>query len=380
VIRIFGNPRALARDAAYPGELRSIQSIEALAPAEREIRSWPGYRPTPLVALRGLAAHCGVAGIWYKDEGERFGVGSFKALGAGYAVSRLLAGRVPREITVTCATDGNHGRAVAWAAQRFGCACVIYVHAGVSDARCGAIERYGARVVRTPGNYDDSVRAAARDARANRWLVVSDTSYEGYVDVPRDVMQGYAVMAREALEQLPQGEWPTHVFVQGGVGGLAAAMCAYLWETSGERRPLFVVVEPEKADCLYRSAHAGRIVSVPGDLDTVMAGLACGEPSIVAWSILEAGANAFMTISDEAALASMRLLARGASGDPAIVAGESAVAGRAGMLAARERGELQLDAESRVVVFGTEGATDPELYRRIVGATADEVRARNTAP
>ncbi|HET9652074.1 MAG TPA: diaminopropionate ammonia-lyase [Usitatibacter sp.] len=367
--RVLRNPRALAPDAPYPRELRAILSREALAEASRVIRSWPGYRPTPLVALPRMAAEAGVARIWYKDEATRFGLGSFKALGGAYAVSRLLRReqRSPRDITVTCATDGNHGRAVAWAAQRFGCRAVVYMHERVSAGRVEAIERYGAKVVRTPGNYDESVRQAAADALRNGWMVVSDTSYEGYVEVPRDVMQGYAVMAEEALAQLPAAEWPTHVFVQGGVGGLAASVCAYLWETAAARRPAFVVVEPDKADCLYRSAEAGRPVSVPGELDTVMAGLACGEPSPLAWRVLQPGANAFMTIADAAAIACMRALADGATGDFPVVAGESGVAGLAGMLLAAQSRELGLGAESRVLVFGTEGATDPELYERLVG-------------
>lgn len=385
--RLFLNPRALGPERAYPQPLRSIQSRAALAAAAREIRSWPGYAPTPLVGLPGLAAHCGIARLWYKDEGGRFGLGSFKALGGAYAVFRLLAREIERQagarvrsadllggrfrpvterITVVCATDGNHGRAVAWGARLFGCQCTVYLHERVSRGREEAIARHGARIVRTPGNYDDSVRQAALDARRNGWFVVSDTSYEGYVDVPRDVMQGYALMVEEAVSQLPEGEWPTHVFVQGGVGGLAASACAWLWETAGARRPRFVVVEPEKADCLFQSAAAGRPVRVCGELDTLMAGLACGEPSLIAWRVLELGADAFLTIPDEAAVECMRMLARGVGHDPAIVAGESAVAGLAGMLAAREAGEIGLGPDARVLVFGTEGATDPVLYRRLV--------------
>ncbi|MGE5098103.1 MAG: diaminopropionate ammonia-lyase [Betaproteobacteria bacterium] len=366
--RLLRNPRALGREAPYPDRLRAIQSREALAVAAREIRSWPGYHPTPLVALHGMAAAAGVARIWYKDEATRFGLGSFKALGGAYAVRRALdrEGRGARDVTVTCATDGNHGRAVAWAAQRFGCRAVIYMHERVSHGRIQAVEHYGARVVRTPGNYDESVRRAAAEAKRKGWIVVSDTSYDGYVDVPRDVMQGYALMADEALAQLPAAEWPTHVFVQGGVGGLAASVCAYFWETAGPRRPRLIVVEPDKADCLYRSAESGKPVSVPGELDTVMAGLACGEPSLIAWRILEPGADAFITIPDEAAISCMRTLAEGADGDFPIVAGESGVAGLAGLLAAAASGDLDLGAESRVLVFGTEGATDPELYRRLL--------------
>jgi diaminopropionate ammonia-lyase len=230
------------------------------------------------------------------------------------------------------------------------------------------------------------VRQAAQDAARLGRYVVSDTSYPGYMEVPKDVMQGYAVMADEALRQLREagdGELPTHVFLQGGVGGLAAAVCAHFWEQLGERRPRFIVVEPDKAACLYESARAGKPVAVHGDLDTVMAGLACGEVSLLAWEVLHPGAQAFLTVDDEAALETVRLLASGTYGDAPIVAGESAVAGLTGCLAALAdpavRDVLGLDAGSRVLVFGSEGATDPELYQRIVGKSAAEVEAEAMA-
>lgn len=393
------NPAATP-DAPYGPRQQAVLGGEAYQQAAAQIRRWPGYAPTPLRELRGLARAAGVAQIHYKDEADRFGLGSFKALGGAYAVSRLLlreirerlgvaeasvddllAGRyrdLTQGITVTCATDGNHGRSVAWGAQRFGCQCVIYIHATVSEGRKRAIEQYGAQVVRTDGNYDDSVRQAAVDAERLGRFVVSDTSYEGYMSVPKDVMQGYAIMADEALQQLPAGELPTHVFLQGGVGGLAAAVCAHFWETLGDKRPRFVVVEPDKAACLYESARAGKPVAVHGELDTVMAGLACGEVSLLAWEVLHPGAQAFLTIDDESALETVRLLADCRYEDAPLVAGESAVAGLAGCLGAMAnpaaRAELGLDADSRILVFGSEGATDPELYARIVGRTVEEVR------
>ncbi len=398
---LFSNPAAAGRDEAYAdGERETILNDAALAVARQEIGTWPGFAPTPLVALPGMAAAVNVAQIHYKDEGGRFGLGSFKALGGAYAVLRLLQNMVRdatgencgsaefaadehaplrAAVTVTCATDGNHGRSVAWGAQTFGCRCVIYVHQHVSQHRCDAIASYGAEVRRVPGNYDDAVRRAAEEAAANGWHVVSDTSYEGYVDIPRDVMQGYGVMAEEALAQLPAGVLPTHVFVQGGVGGLAAALCACFWERLGADRPRFIVVEPEKADCLHRSALAGCPVAVEGDLDTIMAGLACGEVSILAWRILGSGGDAFMTVPDSAAAAAMRLLANAPQGDARVVAGESAVAGLAGLLAAAAdpalRAELGLTAQSVVLLFGTEGATDPSLYAEIVGRSAEAVLA-----
>lgn len=380
------------------GEHRStLLNAGALARAQSVITTWPGYAQTPLCSLPALARSAGVASIHYKDEGSRFGLGSFKALGGAYAVARLLCrelgqqlGRVVShanlqsdpalrqacaDITVTCATDGNHGRSVAWGAQMLGCRCVIYIHATVSEGRKEAIARYGAQVVRTTGNYDDSVQQADRDARANGWFVISDTSYPGYMDIPRDVMQGYQLMVHETVNALPQ--WPTHVFVQAGVGGFAAAVCAYFWERNAQQRPVFVVVEPERADCLLQSARAGAVVAVKGDLDTLMAGLACGEVSLLAWDILATGANAFCTIPDAAAVDGMRLLASPTGGDPVIVAGESAVAGlAAALLAAQDssaRAALGLGPDSRVLLFGSEGDTDPALYAQLVGRSAAEV-------
>ncbi len=381
VVSLFENPRH--QTGPYPEALLPIQSHAALARARAEIAAWPGFALTPLRDQSSLAAEHGFASIRYKDEAGRFGLGSFKALGGAYAVLRLLEqqtglsstallsgayrGRVAG-ITVTCATDGNHGRSVAWGAQMFGCACVIYAHATVSQGRCDAIARYGARLMRTAGNYDDSVRQAQQDAQTNGWFVVSDTSYPGYRDVPRDVMQGYGVMIAEAYEQMAPADYPSHVFVQGGVGGLAAAMLAYLWERFGAARPCFVVVEPERAACLYESAQAGHPVAVTGDLDTIMAGLACGEVSELAWEILDPGADGFMMVPDDTALALMRRLAV-----EGIVAGESAVAGLAGALAARQREAFGLGPQSRLLVFGSEGATDPALYRQIVGRSWEEV-------
>ncbi len=391
------HPAGLA-GGAYPASLEPILSLAAHTEAMTEISQWPGYQPTPLVGLGGLAAAVGVGAIHYKHEAGRFGLGSFKALGGAYAVLRLLKkeiasrtgqtatsrdllegrfGDVVGDITVTCATDGNHGRSVAWGAQTFGCKCVIYIHATVSEGRRAAIARYGAEVIRTEGNYDDAVRAADVAAKEHGRFIVSDTSYPGYTDVPRDVMQGYTVMVEEAFRQWPEAAPPTHVFIQGGVGGLAAAVCAQLWARLGDQRGRFIVVEPDKAACLFESARAGKPVAVHGDLDTLMAGLACGEVSLIAWEVLKAGAADFLTISDKAAVDCMRLLADPPCGDTPLAAGESAVAGLAGLLIAAQQTDLRaalgLGPDSRVLLIGSEGATDPELYTELVGRPAEAV-------
>ena len=353
--------------------------------AKAEITSWAGYAPTPLREL-SLPDPSLPGTVRLKDEAGRFGLGSFKALGGAYAVVNLLAGALSRlgiapsassadlsggryaeatnRITITSATDGNHGRAVAWAAARFHCRCVIYIHATVSAGREAAIAAFGAEVRRVPGTYDDAVRACARDAEAHGWFVVSDTSWPGYTEVPRDIMQGYRLMADDAADQWT-GPPPTHVFIQGGVGGAAAAVAVQSRARWGQGGPALVVVEPDRAACLLASARAGRITAVTGDLETIMAGLACGEPSLLAWQELDRAAMAFMAIPDDAAIDTMRLLA--ASG---IVAGESGVAGLAGLRLALAdtdaRAALGLGTDSRVLTFNTEGATDPALYASLI--------------
>jgi diaminopropionate ammonia-lyase len=376
--RVFPNPRA-----GIPGTVVLTES--GFRRAHAAIAAWPGYAPTPLRDLPWAAAAAGVAAVRIKDEGGRFGLGSFKALGGAWAVAQVLVGELARQgkakaasvadleaghyaeatraVTVTCATDGNHGRSVAWGAGRFGCRCVIFVHATVSQGRIDAIARYGAEVRRVPGTYDDAVRAAAQTAAEHGWFVVSDTSWPGYTGVPVDVMQGYRVMADEALDQWP-GAAPTHAFVQGGVGGVAAAVSVHLRSRLAPP-PALVVVEPDRAACLLASAEAGEPVAIPGDLDTLMAGLACGEPSLLAWQELSRATAAFMAVPDAAAVACLRLLAR-----HGIVIGESGVAGLAGFLLGAAdpaaRTALGLTNASRVLLFGTEGATDPDLYARLV--------------
>jgi diaminopropionate ammonia-lyase len=314
-----------------------------------------------MVALHDLARRLGVARIFYKDEGRRFGLGSFKAVGGTFAVKRVVDAAPGRDVTVTTATDGNHGRAVAWGARMFGCRAVIYLPRSCSAAREKAIASFGAEIVRTGMNYDDSMRLCASDAARAGRIVVSDHSWTSYTAIPADVMQGYTVMAQEALEQMD--EPPTHVFVQAGVGGLAASICAHFWERLGAGRPTFIVVEPEGAACVLAAARAGRVTPLETEARTNMAGLECAEASEIAWEILDRGADYFVTVSDDATGPCMRLLA---AHDPPIVAGESAIAGLAA-LNPQHWEQFGIDETTRILLFGTEGATDPEIYRRLIG-------------
>jgi len=374
----------------YPEELKSITSLEKSITAVNDIAQWPEYKATPLYLLDNLAADIKVAKIWYKDESQRFSLKSFKALGGSFAVARQLQIRIEEitgitpsikelldkkhhdivsKVVISCATDGNHGRSVAWGCQMFGCQCLIYIHRDVSEGRKHAMQAFGARVNRIKGNYDDSVKQADSNAKAHGHIIVSDTSYEGYMEIPKDVALGYTVLLAESVKQM-HGEIPSHVFIQGGVGGLASAVCAYFWELWGEQRPRFIIVEPVNANCLQKSARAGKPVVVEGNLDTLMAGLACGEVSALGWQILDTGANDFLTINEETVPLTMQLLAKGFAGDPAIEAGESAVAGLSALITARHKTDLSaalgLDASSRVYILGTEGATDPALYNRLI--------------
>ena len=265
---------------------------DAFETARAEISAWQGYAPTPLVSLSALAQTLGVERIDYKDEGPRFGLGSFKALGGAFAAQRVLqqqiAERTGREvslasirngehsalcadITLVSATDGNHGRSLAWGCERFGAACNIYIHAEVSEGRAEAMRQFGANVIRIEGDYDESVRLAKSEADKNGWFVVSDTSWPGYSQPPLDVMSGYGVMTQEVCESLDQS--PTHVFLQGGVGGMAAGVAAALRQFYGASAPRVVIVEPELAACLFESAKAGSATSVHIESETIMAGL-----------------------------------------------------------------------------------------------------------
>jgi diaminopropionate ammonia-lyase len=399
-----GNPTtastlSLNRLAEYRGPLDPAD-IQALGPrAADTVLQFLGlradYAPTPLVSLPALARALGVCEIQIKDEGKRLGLGSFKALGGAYAVIRLAIeaeaeaqGRPPdiaewrspkvanvaAGMTVACATDGNHGRSVAQGAQLIGAQCVIFVHEGVSDARCDAIARFGARIVRVKGNYDDAVSEASRAAEANGWTVVSDTSWPGYERIPRLVMQGYTALLREALAQMLAP--PTHVFIQAGVGGIAATVAAHFALVFEERRPFLTVVDPSSAACLFESAKAGRPVKIARGRPTVMAMLECYEPSLVAWRILSRAADAFMTVEDEDAVAAMKRLAFPHAGDPAVVAGESGGVGLAALMkvagnsALRE--QIGLGPEARVFLINTEGATDPALYEALVGKGSEQ--------
>ncbi|CDC71504.1 MULTISPECIES: diaminopropionate ammonia-lyase [environmental samples] len=376
----------------------SIMSLENVAKARSFHRSFPQYSITPLARLDGMAKHLGLGSLFVKDESYRFGLNAFKVLGGSFAMARYIAQQMGRDVgemtydyltseafrqefgqaTFFTATDGNHGRGVAWAANKLGQKAVVHMPKGSAKSRFDNIAKEGAKVTIEEVNYDDCVRmAAAEAAETKHGVVVQDTAWAGYEEIPAWIMQGYGTMANEAAEQLRQLEVnrPTHVFVQAGVGSLAGAVVGYFTNLYPNNPPKFVVMEAKAADCLYRGAVAGdgepRIVD--GDLTTIMAGLACGEPNILSWDILRNHVSAFVSCPDWVSARGMRMLGMPVKGDPSVVSGESGAVGMGLISAIMEddtyrdlREHLELDRFSQVLMFSTEGDTDPEKYRRIL--------------
>ena len=356
-------------------------------------KSFPQYQKTPLVNLSATARRLGVKGIFIKDESWRFGLNAFKVLGGSWAIGSYLAGLLGKDttglthamltskearqkigdVTFVTTTDGNHGRGVAWTAREFGQKSVVYMPKGSAPERLANIRAAGAEASITDLNYDDAVRLANRKAGENGWVLVQDTAWEGYEDIPTWIMQGYATMGLEAYEQMMKK--PTHVFLQAGVGSMAAAIAGLFTVLYGKSRPVITIVEPNKADCLYRSAEAndGQRHFVAGSMDTIMAGLACGEPCSIAWEILKECAEHFISCPDYVAAKGMRILGNPEQPDERVISGESGasafgcvaeILSNPDLFWMKER--LGLNEKSVLLFFSTEGATDSENYRAIV--------------
>ncbi len=360
-------------------------------------QSFPQFTKTPLVNLDNLAKHLGVAGVYVKDESYRFGLNAFKVLGGSFSMGKYLAKRLGKDISEFCyeklnseearkklgditfitATDGNHGRGVAWTATQLNQKSIVYMPKGSSLTRLENIRKEGAKASITEFNYDDAVRLAASQAKENGWVMVQDTAWEGYEEIPTWIMQRYGTMASEALDQLRElnVEKPTHIFVQAGVGSLAGAVQGYFASVFKDECPITVIVEADEADCLYRSAVAGdgKPRAVTGDMPTIMAGLACGEANTIGWEVLKSYSSTFVSCPDWVSANGMRMLGNPIKEDKKIISGESGSV-TSGLLNAimtnddmkELREQLKLDENSRVLLFSTEGDTDPDKYRKIV--------------
>ena len=375
-----------------------IMSLENVAKARAFHRSFPQYAVTPLAKLDRMAAYLGLDTLCVKDESYRFGLNAFKVLGGSFAMAKYIAGQLGRDVsemtydyltsddlkkdfgqaTFFTATDGNHGRGVAWAANKLGQKAVVHMPKGSTKTRFDNIAKEGAKVTIEDVNYDDCVRmAAAEAAETPHGVIVQDTAWEGYTEIPSWIMQGYGTMGCEALEQL-EGygvERPDVVILQAGVGCMAGAITAYIVNKYRDNPPKIVIAEADIAACLYAGAVAGdgNYRTVGGDLQTIMAGLACGEPNIVCWDILRNHVTAFCACPDWVAARGMRMLAAPIKGDPAVTSGESGAVGM-GLIAtimtnpdyAELKNALELNENSKVLLFSTEGDTDPDKYKKIV--------------
>ncbi len=383
----------IAKNNFYNGQQSPLFTVEITKQAHQFHRQIDGYQPTPLVSLPLLASRLGVKSILVKDESKRFGLNAYKALGGSYALGRLLAkhlnidiadidlatiaSKIDKPLVFATATAGNHGTGVAWAAQRMGQKAIIYMPKGSSLVSAERIRKLGAECIITEVNYDDTVRLANKTAVENDWTLVQDTAWESYEEIPTWISQGYMTMADEAIEQaatLSTG-LPTHVFLQAGVGSMAGSILGYLIDKLGASNFQTIIAEPSAADCLYQSGTSaqGNIVNVTGELNTIMAGLACGEPNPVTWPVIKDCSHYFASLDDNIAAVGMRVLGNPLLGDTAIISGESGAI-TLGLLyqlcsdAANIniRQDMGLNEDSVILLFNTEGDTNPARYRDIV--------------
>ena len=357
----------------------------------------PEYEKTPLVCLSNLAGYLGIKGIYVKDESSRFGLNAFKGLGGSYAVSKYIAGllgkdeisfeeivspevrEIIKDVTFVTATDGNHGRGIAWTSKKLGVKSVVYMPEGSSRERLENIRALGADASITEYNYDDTVRFAKKQAGENGWVFIQDTAWEGYEEIPANIMLGYTTLALEAFEELGDVK-PTHVFLQAGVGAMSGAITGILTSYYGDDSPVITIVEPDRADCIYKTALAadGKLHNVEGDLDTMMAGLACGEPCTIGWELIGAHADFAMSVPEATAARGMRVLGNPIDDDRRIISGESGAvtAGIVYEILKDEsllgfRKKIGLEENSVILLISTEGNTDKKNYRRVVWDGAD---------
>ena len=370
-------------------EAPDFASVEQVKAVKIFHQSLPGYVSTPLVKLSECAARLGIDALMVKDESQRFGLKAFKVLGASYAIAKEIQQQLGlddeetnfdaiaahssalKSLTFVTATDGNHGRAVAWCAEQFGCKAVVFMPKGTSQFRLEAIRSHGARAEITELNYDETVLFSAQQAKKNAWVLLQDSSWEGYKTVPKHIMQGYFSLVSEVEDQTMA--WPTHVLAQAGVGSFAASIFSYFL-ASPKPTPKLILVEPTGAACYFNSIHIGDgNPHLTKELNTMMAGLSCGQPSILAWDIIKSNCDAFVVCQDQVAIKGMQLLANPASNDAVVISGESGavpvglvdeVCTNQKYSLVKER--LKFDSGSKILVFSTEGDTDPKVYKQLV--------------
>jgi len=339
---------------------------EQIDDAYLTISKWDGYSQTPLLQLNKLSKELNLNKIYYKDESKRFNLKSFKALGGAYAVEKVTKGN--KDITVSTATAGNHGRSVAWGAKRLGLKCKIFISDYVSDARGEAMRDLGADVVKVKGNYENSLVECIKQSTENNWQIVQDVAWKDYILVPTLTMAGYSVMMKEIVDQVDNEEI-THIYLQAGVGGMAGAMVAgavrYL-----KNIPKIIVIEPDSAACVMESIKSGKIEKVNIKKESLMGGMSCGEPSLVPWQILKKSVNNCMSLPDDDIGKAMKLFSNASFGDDKIIAGENSAPGVISLIASCNdeniKNKINLNSKSNVLLIGCEGDTDQEMYQKLI--------------
>ncbi|MDW3025748.1 diaminopropionate ammonia-lyase [Acinetobacter baumannii] len=384
---------SISNNELYTGKSSPLFKKEIASKVRNLHRKIEGYEPTPLVSLEYLAKKLGLKSILVKDESKRFGLNAFKVLGGSYALAKLLAEKLnidmnhfdlkniktllKEPVVFTTATAGNHGTGVAWAAREMGQKAVVFMPKGSAKASVERIRALGADCIVTDVNYDDTVRLANKTAHEKGWLLVQDTAWDGYETIPTWISQGYMTMADEAVEQLNEFKdlVPTHIMLQAGVGAMAGGVLGYLVDALGVQNFKVIVSEPVAADCVYQSAQdkSGQLIAVDGDLNSIMAGLACGEVNPITWSILKDCTFAFAKVEDSVAATGMRILGNPLKGDEPITSGPSGAINLGLLYALSNNPEqadlkesLGLNEESVVLIFSTEGDTNTDLYRKVV--------------
>ncbi|MDC0163448.1 diaminopropionate ammonia-lyase [Candidatus Pelagibacter sp.] len=330
------------------------------------ISKWKNYKPTPLLFLNKLSKELNLNKIFYKDESKRFDLKSFKALGGAYAVEKVTKGN--KNIIVSTATAGNHGRSVAWGAKRLGLKCKIFISEYVSDARSKAMEDLGAEVIKVKGNYEKSLIECIKQSTENNWQIVQDVAWKDYMLVPKLTMAGYSVMMKEIIDKINDEEI-SHIFLQAGVGGMAGAMVAgvarYL-----KNVPKIIVVEPDSAACVMESIKTGKIEKINVVRESLMGGMSCGEPSLVPWEILKKSVNYCISLPDEDIARTMKLLGNGNFSDEKIIAGENSAPGVISLIAScndeKIKNKIDLNSNSNILLIGCEGDTDQEMYQKLL--------------
>ena len=348
------------------GQIFSVLSKNEIDSAYKVISNWENYSSTPLENLNKLSSELGLKKIFYKDESKRFNLKSFKALGGAYAVEKISQNK--KNITVSTATAGNHGRSVAWGAKRLGLNCKIFISEFVSESRAEAMRGFGAKVFRVKGNYDNSLKECIKQSKKNGWEIIQDVAWEGYELVPKLTMAGYAVMMKEISDQINKNEI-SHIFLQAGVGGMAAAMVAgcarYL-----EYVPKIIIVEPESADCVLKAVEKNKIVTLDIKKESLMGGMSCGEVSTIPWKIINNNCNFCISIPDDKISDTIKLLANSSFSEKKLIGGECATPGIISLIAScnniRLKEKLNLDKNSQVLLLGCEGDVDEELYQKLL--------------